>query len=362
MSDPVAAVRAALAVVQDPDLHRDLVSLNMIRDLRVEDGIARFRLVLTTGACPVKQQLEDQCRAAALGVEGIRRAEIEVTAEVPKGPGGADVLPGVRAVVGVGSGKGGVGKSTVATNLAVALARTGSRVGLLDADIYGPSVPTMLGINHQPRVVNKKLMPLEAHGVKLMSIGFLVEERQAMVWRGPMVVGALKQFLNDVAWGELDYLLIDLPPGTGDVQLTLAQNAPLVGAVVVSTPQAVALADVRRSVSMFQKVNVPVLGIVENMSEFICPRCGHAEPIFGRGGAEREADHSGLPFLGRIPLEPGIREAGDAGTPVVAARPDSASARAFRGLAERVAQQVSIATLGRTARPPHSTTGATGTP
>ena len=344
MSDLVAAVRTALATVQDPDLHRDLVSLNMIRELVVSAGEARFSLVLTTGACPVKQQLEDQCRAAAVSVPGITRALINVTAEVPTG-GVHDTLPGVRHVIGVGSGKGGVGKSTVAANLAVALALSGARVGLLDADIYGPSVPTMMGINRQPHIADKKLIPVEAHGIKLISIGFLVEERQAMVWRGPMVVGAIKQFLTDVAWGELDYLLIDLPPGTGDVQLTLAQNARMAGAVVVSTPQAVALADVRRSVSMFEKVGVKIFGIVENMSEFVCPRCGHVEPIFGVGGAEREAAVMQLPFLGRVPLEPGVREAGDAGTPVVLSRPDSASARAFRGIAERVAQRVSIAAL-----------------
>jgi ATP-binding protein involved in chromosome partitioning len=354
MTDPVAAVRAALATVQDPDLHRDLVALNMIRELRIADGVASFSLVLTTGACPVKKQLEDQCRVAALSVPGITRADILVTAEVPQGADGKNTLPGVRKVIAVGSGKGGVGKSTVAVNLAVSLAQAGARVGLLDADIYGPSVPTMMGIHRQPLVVDKKLVPVEAHGIKLISIGFLVEQRQAMVWRGPMVVGALKQFLTDVAWGELDYLLIDLPPGTGDVQLTLAQNAPLAGAVVVSTPQAVALADVRRSVSMFEKVGVTVFGIVENMSEFVCPRCGHVEPIFGVGGAEREAGVMGLPFLGRVPLEPGVREAGDAGTPIVAARPDSASARAFRSIAERVAQRVSISAL--------TSSAATGTP
>ena len=361
MTDPVAAVRAALSTVQDPDLHQNLVALNMIRDLTVADGVARFSLVLTTGACPVKQQLEDQCRAAALSVPGVLRAEIAVSAEVPKGPNGQNVLPGVRKVIGVGSGKGGVGKSTVAVNLAISLARSGARVGLLDADIYGPSVPTMMGVNRQPHVADKKLIPLEAHGIKLISIGFLVEERQAIVWRGPMVVGALKQFLTDVAWGELDYLLIDLPPGTGDVQLTLAQNAPLAGVVVVSTPQAVALADVRRSVSMFEKVGVKVFGIVENMGEFVCPRCGHHEPIFGHGGAEREAAVMGLPFLGRVPLEIGVRESGDAGTPITAARPDSAAARAFTAIAERVAQRVSIAAL-TPATSPSTTSPSTTSP
>lgn len=279
-----------------------------------------------------------------MSVSGVSRAEITVSAEVPVGQG-QNTLPGVRKVIAVGSGKGGVGKSTVAVNLAVALAQLGAKVGILDADIYGPSVPTMMGVHRQPHVANKKLIPVETHGIKLISMGFLVEARQAIVWRGPMVVGALKQFLNDVDWGELDYLLIDLPPGTGDVQLTIAQNAPLAGAVVVSTPQAVALADVRRSVTMFQKVNVKIFGIVENMSEFVCPQCGHVEPIFGVGGAEREAGEMNLPFLGRVPLEVGVREAGDAGSPVTITRPDSVAARAFRAIAQRVAQRVSIEAL-----------------
>lgn len=342
MTDLVESVRTALATVQDPDLHKDLVALNMIRDLTVDGGIAKFRLVLTTGACPVKQQLEDQCRAAALSVAGIARAEIEVTAEVPRGPRGEEILPGVGQIIGVGSGKGGVGKSTVTVNLACALAATGSRVGILDADIYGPSIPVMMGINRQPQVYNGRMLPLEAHGIKLISMGFLLEERQPVIWRGPMIVGALKQFITDVDWGELDYLLVDLPPGTGDIQMSLAQQTRMAGAVVVSTPQAVALADVRRSVVMFEKVNVPRFGIVENMSEFICPQCGHVEPIFGHGGAEAEATLLCLPFLGRIPLEPSVRLAGDAGTPVVVSHPASASALAFRQLAERVAQRASI--------------------
>jgi ATP-binding protein involved in chromosome partitioning len=346
MTDTLAAVRAALSTVQDPDLHQDLVSLNMIRNLRIEDGVARFDLVLTTGACPVKQQLEDQCVAAARSVPGVARVEVTTSAEVPKGHAMAS-LPGVRHLVGIGSGKGGVGKSTVTVNLACALAATGARVGILDADIYGPSIPTMMGVHRQPEVVDKKLIPPVAHGVSLMSMGFIVERHQAVVWRGPMVVGALKQFLNDVTWGELDYLLVDLPPGTGDIQISLAQSAPLLGAVVVSTPQAVALDDARRAVSMFAKVEVPVLGIVENMSDFICPQCGHAEPIFGRGGAEREAADLGVPFLGRLPLEPGIRICGDEGAPVVAARPDSRSAAAFRSLAQTVAARISTVALKR---------------
>ncbi len=338
-------LRAALATVQDPDLHRDLVSLNMVRNLRIEGAVADFDLVLTTGACPVKQQLEDQCRAAALSVEGITAATVRVSAEVPKTATGENVLPGVGHVIGVGSGKGGVGKSTVCINLACALAATGASVGVLDADIYGPSIPTMCGAHEQPEVRDKKLIPVERHGLKLMSMGFLIEQRQAVIWRGPMIMGALKQFLSDVAWGSLDYLLVDMPPGTGDVQLTLAQSVKLSGAVVVSTPQAVALADVRRSITMFEKVNVPIFGIIENMSEFVCPRCGHVEPIFGHGGAEQEAQDLGYPFLGRIPLEPAVRQAGDDGTPVVASHPESRSAIAFREAAQRVAQRASIQAL-----------------
>ncbi len=358
MSDTVDRVRAALATVQDPDLHRDLVALGMIRDLVVDGGTARFRLVLTTAACPVKKELEAQCRAVVAAVPGIAAVEVTMDAEVPKGLDKGDVLPGVRHLIGVGSGKGGVGKSTVAANLACALARSGARVGLMDADIYGPSVPTMMGVNEPPLVEDKKLIPPLAHGVKLMSMGFMIGARQAVIWRGPMLQGALRQFLSDVAWGELDYLFIDLPPGTGDVQISLAQGAPMAGAVVVSTPQAVALADVRRSVAMFEKVNVPIFGIVENMSTYICPKCGHEDDIFGHGGAEQEAIETKVPFLGRIPIEPAVREAGDAGVPVVLSHPASRSAQAFVALAERVAAQVSMAAWAKTGTPTASPTGA----
>jgi ATP-binding protein involved in chromosome partitioning len=348
----------ALRVVQDPDLHKDLVTLNMIREVTVADGLARFALVLTTGACPVKQQLEDQCRAAALGVDGIVRVEITVSAEVPKGAMGA-TLPGVRHIIGVGSGKGGVGKSTVTVNLACVLAQSGARVGLLDADIYGPSVPTMMGVKGQPQIetvenssggASRKMVPLVAHGVKLMSMGFIISDQEAVVWRGPMAQGALKQFLTDVAWGDLDYLLVDLPPGTGDIQMTLASAVPLAGTVIVSTPQAVALLDARRSVAMFRKVSAPVFGIVENMSGFVCPKCGHHEPIFGAGGAAEEAAALDLPFLGAIPLEPGVRAAGDDGVPVVISHPESLSAKALTAVAQRVAARASVAAMSAAPR------------
>ena len=346
MNDPVASVRAALSTVMDPDLHQDLVTLKMIRDLVVEAGVARFRLVLTTGACPVKQQLEDQCRAAALSVAGIASSTIAVSAEVPQGGQGRDLVPGVRHVVGVGSGKGGVGKSTLTANLACALEQSGARVGLLDADIYGPSIPTMMGVHEQPFVIERKMVPPVRHGVKVISMGLLLDRGQAVVLRGPMIGKAVQQLLSDVDWGELDYLLVDLPPGTGDVQLTLTQSVTLAGAVVVSTPQAVALADARRAVAMFEKVKVPIFGMVENMSEFICPQCGHSEAIFGEHGAEQEARALGLPFLGCVPLEPAVRIAGDQGTPVVLTHPHSRSAQAFRRIAEQVASRISISALG----------------
>ena len=249
-------------------------------------------------------------------------------------------IPGVKAVVAVASGKGGVGKSTVAANLAVSLAKSGLRVGLMDADVFGPSVPRMLGVNRKPDSDGKFLVPLEAHGVKLMSMGFMVEERTAMIWRGPMVMSAVQQMIFQVQWGDLDVLVLDLPPGTGDAQLTIAQKVKLAGAVIVSTPQDIALLDVRRGLTMFEKVSVPVFGIVENMSMYICPNCGHEAHIFGHGGAAAEAKALGCDFLGEIPLSLPIREQGDAGTPIVLSQPNSPEAEAFRALAERVIQKL----------------------
>ncbi len=249
-----------------------------------------------------------------------------------------NLAPDIKHIIAVASGKGGVGKSTVAVNLAVSLSRTGYKTGLLDADIYGPSAPTMLGLRQKPEVADGKLQPPEAHGLKVMSMGFLVEEEKPMIWRGPMIQSALRQFLADVAWGELDFLIVDMPPGTGDAQLTMAQKVPLAGAVIVSTPQDIALLDARKGLNMFRQVGVPVLGIVENMSVYVCPRCEHEEHIFGEQGAEKEAARLGCPFLGAVPLHIDIRTAGDAGTPVVAAQPDGAQARAFAGIAEKVAE------------------------
>ncbi|MEK7413904.1 MAG: Mrp/NBP35 family ATP-binding protein [Planctomycetota bacterium] len=338
-------LRTALNTVQDPDLFKGLVDLNMVRNLRIDGSVASFDLVLTTGACPAKKQLEDESRAAALTVPGVREAKITISAEVPLAKTKTDLIPGVRHVIAVGSGKGGVGKSTVTVNLACALAQLGARVGLIDADIHGPSVPMMLGHDQQPNIVDKKLVPPIAHGVRFISMGLLIPEGQAVVWRGPMLQGALRQFFADVSWGELDYLLIDLPPGTGDVQISLASLVSLAGAVIVSTPQSVALLDARRAVTMFNKVNVPILGVVENMSDFVCPECGHVSPIFGHGGAEAEAKIIGAPFLGRIPLEPAVRACGDEGEPIVVRAPHSLSGQAFRAVAGAVAARASTLAL-----------------
>ena len=343
MSDQTEAVRQALSTVIDPDLKKDLVTLNMIRELSIEDGgVATFTLVLTTAACPVKAELEDQCKQAALSVDGITSVNLTTTAEPRQAPQLADVLPGVGQVIAVASGKGGVGKSTVTANLACALAARGARVGLMDADIYGPSTPKMMGIQQEPFVSDKKIVPVVNHGVRMISMGFLVDEESAMVWRGPMLQGAIRQFVTDVKWGNLDYLLVDLPPGTGDIQMTLAQTVPISGAVVVTTPQTIALLDARRGVTMFKKLNVPVIGLVENMSQYICPSCGHTEAIFGVDGGKNYAEENEIPFLGAIPLEPGVRQAGDEGTPIVVAEPDSRSGQAFTELADNVIRRASI--------------------
>ena len=270
----------------------------------------------------------------------------EVSAGQAPDQGKQALIPGVKRVIAVSSGKGGVGKSTVAVNLAVAMAQTGARIGLMDADVYGPNIPLMMGVRTSPEQQNGKLVPLEGHGVRLMSMGFLVPEETALVWRGPMVHGALQQFFRDVEWGELDYLFIDLPPGTGDIQITLSQLVPLCGAVTVTTPQEVALQDVRKGLMMFQKVNVPLLGVIENMSYYVCKHCGERSEIFSHGGGERAAEKFGIPFLGRIPIDPAIRVGGDAGTPIVAADPDSPQAAAFRDIAAKIAAGVEASEAG----------------
>lgn len=339
------AVLDALRTVQDPDLHKDIVALHFVKNLRVEDGKASFVLELTTPACPVKQEMERWAREAVLKVPGIREVEIRMSSAVPAGARDADLeaLAGVRNMVAVGSGKGGVGKSTVTVNLAVALAQSGAKVGLLDADIWGPNIPLMMGIDGQPRARNNRIQPLSNYGVSVMSMGFLTTPDTPIIWRGPMLHNVVQQFLRQVEWGELDYLFVDLPPGTGDVQLTLTQTVPLTGAVVVSTPQDVALQDARKAIMMFRQVNVDVLGIVENMSYFQCPKCGARTDIFDHGGCEVTAARFDVTFLGEVPLDTSVRVGGDLGKPIVIADPASPVAQAFMHIAQRTAAQISVA-------------------
>ena len=349
------SVLQALRSVNDPDLHKDVVSLGMIRDINISGKQVSFTFELTTPSCPMKGQLEREAREAVEAIAGPGNVQVNMTARVPMasgkgGPGTA--LPTVKNTIAVASGKGGVGKSTVAANLAVQLAKDGARVGLLDADIYGPSIPLMFGLqNAKPaakQVTDDKVLmvPLEAEGVKIMSIGFLVDPDQAVVWRGPMASGALKQFMTDVDWGELDYLIFDLPPGTGDIQLTLVQSISLTGAVIVTTPQDVALADARKAIRMFQKVHVPVLGLVENMSYFECKNCGTREEIFSHGGGRAAATEFGIPFLGELPLQTSVRSGGDSGHPIVATSPDSPAGKAFDTIGCEVAREISILAYG----------------
>ena len=340
-----ASVLDALRQIKDPDLHKDIVTLGFIRDLKIDGGTVSFRIVLTTPACPVKAEMESAAKDLVGALPGVTSVRVTMDADVPKGRGIGDKIsvPGVRNIIAVSSGKGGVGKSTVAVNLAVSLAQDGARVGLMDADVYGPNVPIMLGVSDaRPQLDGNKLIPIEAHGVRLMSMAILQPGDKPMIVRGPILHGLVKQFLSDVKWGELDYLIVDMPPGTGDVQLSLAQLVPVQGAVLVTTPQDVSVADVRRALRMFETVAIPVLGVVENMSYFIAPDTGNRYDIFGAGGGQRLAETYGVPFLGAIPLGIEVREGGDNGVPVVVSQPDSPQARAFRHVAEEVARQVSI--------------------
>ena len=316
-----------------------------MKNLRVNGRDIGFTLQLTTPACPVRDQFKLDCeKALRNNIEGVGKVDIEMTSHVVSHSNQTKdaIIPGVKNTIAVASGKGGVGKSTVAVNLAVSLARDGAKVGLVDADIYGPSIPLMFGTNERPKVFENKLIPLEKYGVKIMSIGFLVDPMQAVIWRGPMASGAIKQFMGDVAWGDLDYLVFDLPPGTGDIQLTLVQTIPLTGAVIVTTPQDVALADARKGLVMFNKVNVPVMGIVENMSFYVCSHCGHREDIFDSGGGGRTATELGVPLLGEIPISTSIRVGGDRGKPIVVADESSPHAQTIRRIARNLAAQVSI--------------------
>ena len=349
------AVLDALRVVKDPDLHRDIVSLGFIKNLRVDDGRVAFTIELTTPACPVKDQMRDQARTAVMQLPGVSAVDVQMSAKV-RAAAAPDstraLLPGVKNVIAVGAGKGGVGKTTVAVNVAIALAKCGGRVGMVDGDIYGPNVPIMLGLKTQLTTDGQKIVPAEKYGLQVISMGLLTGDDAPIIWRGPMLHGALQQFFREVRWVDVDYLVIDLPPGTGDIALSLSQTVPVAGAIVVTTPQQVALADSRRAVAMYRKLNIPPLGIVENMSYFVCPDCAHEADIFGRGGGEQMASDLSVPFLGRIPIYQPIREGGDTGVPLMISEPDSPAAQAFMAVAERTAAQLSIASYNRPATIP----------
>lgn len=338
----------ALSTVQEPELGGDLVSRGMIKDINIDGTKVSFTVVLTTPACPLKDQIERECRAAiSKTVPSVTQMAVKFDANVSNnrdnGGQAQPLLPGVKNIIAVSSGKGGVGKSTVSVNLACALAQTGARVGILDADIYGPNIPIMMGNSEQPRMANpNQIAPLEAHGVKIMSVGFLVPPGQTMTLRGPMVHNLLTQLMRDVAWGELDYFIVDMPPGTGDAQLTMTQSVQLSGAIIVTTPQDVALGDAMRGLAMFQQLHVPILGLVENMSYFVCPHCGIRTEIFDHGNAEREAKRRNVNFLGEIPLDTEVRVGGDTGKPIVVGNPESPVAQAFKETASKIAARISV--------------------
>jgi ATP-binding protein involved in chromosome partitioning len=349
------AVLDALKVVKDPDLHKDIVTLGFIKDLKIDGGRVAFTIELTTPACPVKDQMRDQARAAVMRLPSVTDVAVTMSARVREAVGPDSTraaLPGVKNIVAVGAGKGGVGKTTVAVNLALALAKCGSQVGVIDADIYGPNVPIMLGLKTQLQTDGQKIIPAEKHGLQVISMAFLTADDAPIIWRGPMLHGALQQFFREVRWNNLDYLVVDLPPGTGDVALSLSQTVPVAGAIVVTTPQQVSLADSRRAVAMYRKLNIPPLGIVENMSYFVCPECRHEADIFGHGGGEQMAVDLGVPFFGRIPIYQPIREGSDTGVPLMISEPESPAARAFMSAAERMAAQVSIASFNRPSTSP----------
>jgi len=338
-----AQVMEALSHVIEPELHKDLVTLNMIRNLQIRGGVVDFTVMLTTPACPLKNQIEDEARSAVMTVPGVKTVNVSFDASVPEDRRLLSKMDiGVKNAIAVASGKGGVGKSTIATNLALALAQSGASVGLLDADIYGPNIPLMMGVHERPRSGNGRILPPEGYGVKLMSMGFLVEEGTPIIWRGPMIHSALRQFLSDVDWGDLDYMVVDLPPGTGDASLSLTQSLALTGAVIVTTPQDVALAEVVKGIAMFNHLEVPVLGVVENMSYFVCGHCGQRTEIFSHGGGQSVAERMGVPFLGEVPIDPVVRVGGDNGQPVVIAEPDSPAGIAIREIATKVAAAISV--------------------
>ena len=340
------AILNALSTVQEPDLGQDLITLNMVRNLEINDGHVSFTVMLTTPACPFRAKLEKDSKQAVMAIEGVKSVNIKMDSDVPNdGRMRGLVKMPIRNAIAVGSGKGGVGKTTVAVNVAVALAQAGARVGLMDADIYGPNTPTMLGVEKLPPPNGPRLIPAEAYGIKMISMGLLVKPGQPLIWRGPMLNSAIRQFLSDVEWGELDYLIIDLPPGTGDASLSLAQALPLSGAVIVTLPQLVSLEDAGRGLNMFKTLEVPILGIVENMSYLELPDGTHMD-IFGTGGGEHLAQITDTPFLGKIPIDQNVRIGGDTGRPIVVSYPDSPVAIALREIAESLAAKVSVAALG----------------
>ncbi len=338
-------ILAALGQVMDPELNRDIVSLGMIRDVILKNGHVKFKFVLTTPACPLRGELQKWAEEAVAGVPGVKSVTVDMGAEVQATHSvGRQPVEGVKNIIAVASNKGGVGKSTVAVNLAVALSKYGARVGLLDADITGPNIPTMMGLQ-QGFQADVGLSIVERYGVKLVSIGFLLKKGLAIIWRGPMIGTGIRQLLHDLPWGEggeLDYLIIDLPPGTSDAPLSMAQEAPIAGTIIVTTPQGVSLEDALKAVTMFEKLQVPVFGVIENMSYFLCPHCGERTDVFGHGGARAAAEELGLDFLGELPLDVRVREGSDSGVPIVESDPDSPVAQAFMEIARRVAAQTSV--------------------
>ena len=344
----VEKILEVLRPVQDPELRKSLVELNMIRQVTINDGVVKFTLVLTTIACPLKEFIVDECKTVVKKLPGVTDVEIEVTAETPQQKSVPDRMgiDGVRNIIAISSGKGGVGKSTISANVAVALAKMGAKVGLIDADIYGPSQPMMLGITGRPEsLAENTIEPMEGHGLQASSIGFLIEQDNPMVWRGPMVTSALEQLLRQTRWRDLDYLIVDMPPGTGDIQLTLSQKVPVTGSVIVTTPQDIALLDARKGLKMFEKVGIPIIGIIENMSTYVCPKCNHEEHIFGEGGGKKMCQDYGVDFLGALPLNLSIREQADSGRPTVVADPDGAISAIYKGIARQVA--IRIANLSK---------------
>ncbi|MCO5220552.1 MAG: iron-sulfur cluster carrier protein ApbC [Thermomicrobiales bacterium] len=348
------AVLELLKTVDEPEIGQNLVELKMVKDVVVDGGKITVHIELPTPASTSKEPIQAAVTERLTKDSGASDVEIVWTSKVRSSGGGrmdAQPIKGVKNAVAVASGKGGVGKSTVAVNIAVALARTGASVGLLDADVYGPSIPLMMGTHDRPIMRDNRIIPIEAHGVKLMSIGFILDPEKALIWRGPLVAQLITQFLNDVDWGDLDYLIIDLPPGTGDAQLTLVQRIPISGAVIVTTPQDVALADALKGLKMFEEVKTPILGIVENMSGFVCPDCGASHDIFASGGGERIARENDVELLGKIPLEPLVRAGGDIGQPIVVANPDTVTAKAFDQAAARVATRLAIEAVKKPRKP-----------